>query len=336
MLVHEGIGYHNVTELESGGALGGVYLRRYPAAVRHKLGDRGRFISEEATGSELRFVTDAKHVRVTVGAPERECSVYVYKGGLFHSEHRLPAGAIRTLHLEEPAARFGMVDRQMLLQSGFAPEVWRVGFGRSTGMFAGINAFGSEVRPPTREETPALRWLAYGSSITHGLDDYHLSYAHQAARRLGADVMNAGLSGSCLCEPEVADWLAGRNDWDMATLELGVNMRDGMSEETFRERAGHLVERVVDSHRDKPVFLITIYPNFATYAGNEVTEKDRRFNEILREHARLLNRPNLHLIEGAEIMDDMGGMTCDLIHPGAYGHIRMGERLAERINKILS
>lgn len=336
MLVHENLGYHNVTELEAGGAHGGLCLRRYPAAVRHKLGDRGRFISEEATGSELRFVTEAGHVRVTVGAHEQECSVYVYKGGLFHSEHRIPAGVLRTLHLEEPAARFAMVDRERLQRgSGFAPEIWRVGFGRSTGVFAGINTFGYEVRPPAREETPGLRWLAYGSSITHGLDDYHLSYAHQAARRLGADVMNAGLGGSCLCEPEVADWLAERRDWDMLTLELGVNMRDGISDESFRERVGYLLERVLGSHPDKPVFLITIYPNFATYAGNGVTEKDRRFNEILREHAERLSHPRLHLIEGADVMDDMGGMSCDLIHPGPYGHIRMGERLADQMNEIL-
>ena len=34
-------------------------------------------------------------------------------------------------------------------------------------VFHGIDAFGADIRPPRADEKPALRWLAYGSSITH-------------------------------------------------------------------------------------------------------------------------------------------------------------------------
>lgn len=300
------------------------------------MGDRGRFISEEATGCELRFVTDAKHVRVTLGMPETDGRVRIYKGGLLHSEHELQAGAIRTLHLEEPVARFGMVDRKHLLKSGFAPEVWRIIFGNSQAVFYGLNAFGYAIRPPSREEMPIRKWLAYGSSITHGLDNAPLSYIQQAARRLGADVMNLGMSGSCQCEPETADFIAGREDWQLATFELGVNMRDNTTEEQFRSRTGDLLEKVIERHPDHPLFLITIYPNFATFAGSETTERDLRFNQILREHAERLRHPLLHLIEGSDIMRDMSGMTCDLIHPSEYGHMQMGEELAQRMSQLLT
>ncbi|WP_138754581.1 SGNH/GDSL hydrolase family protein [Paenibacillus sinopodophylli] len=332
-MIKQNIYFHNVTELEP--CNGGVYLRRWPSAVRHAMGDRGRFIAEEATGCELRFVTAAKYVRVTVGIPETDGIVKVFKGGLFHSEHKLQAGGIRTLHLEEPSARFAMVDRKHLLESGFAPEIWRICFGNHAVIFYSLNTFGCEVRLPQAGEMPRRRWLAYGSSITHGLDNFPLSYIHQAARRMKLDVMNAGMSGSCLCEPEVADFMAGRDDWQVATLELGVNMRDSMSDEQFESKTSYLLEKMVARHPDKPIFLITIYPNFATYAGNAVTERDQRFNEILRSHVARLRHPLLHLIEGEDVMQDMSGMTCDLIHPGEYGHMRMGEQLAQQMIHLL-
>lgn len=64
------------------------------------------------------------------------------------------------------------------------------------------------------------RILFYGSSITNGASPtlYHLSYIQQAARHLKADSLNQGLSGACLYQPEVADYLAERVDWDMIGL----------------------------------------------------------------------------------------------------------------------
>jgi len=326
--------YHNVVELEPHPQ--GALLRRYPREVREALSPRGRMMSEEATGCELRFVTEAPYVRVSVGIPEQDGMIRVYLGGLLHSEHRLQAGVVRTLTLEAPTARLAKVDRRHLLASGFAPEVWRICWGRSTALFGGLHTFGYPVRPPMATELPRRRWLAYGSSITHGPDHSQLSYIHQAARRLGLDAMNTGLGGSCLIEPEVADWLAGRDDWELASFELGVNMRDSYTEDMFRTRAGYLLEQVIRRHPDKPLLLLTIYPNFATYADDETAAKDQRFNLVLRELAEALQHPRLHLIEGERVLADLSGLTCDLIHPADYGHIRMGEALAEAMNGYLS
>lgn len=318
---------HNVAELEPDPAGGGMLLRRYPREVRQALGERRRYISEEATSCELRFVTAAENVRVALRIPEKNGVVTVYKGGLFHSEHRLQAGVVTTLHLTEPP-RLASADRSLLLGSGFASEVWRIRFGRYTCAFHGLNTAGEPVRPPRPGELPDLRWLAYGSSITHGGELSSQAYVDQAARRLGADILNMGLAGACLCEKAAADFLAGRTDWSLATLELGVNMRDSMSVEEFRERSGYLLEQIARNHPDKPVFVITIYPNFATWADNEVTRKDEAFNAVLREHVRRLALPRLQLIEGSSVLTDLSGLSCDLIHPGDLGHIAMGVNLA--------
>jgi lysophospholipase L1-like esterase len=332
-MLRDGLYFHNVTEIQEtpGGTL---KLYRFPASVRYALSDRGRFIAEEASGCEVRFVTDAQTLRVAIRIPETDGDVYLFCGGLFHSQHRLQAGVLHTLQLETPK-RLATVQREPLLASGFVPEVWRICFGRYTAEWGGVQTFGRPVRPPQAHEQPQRRWLAYGSSITHGIYNQPMTYVQQAARHLGLDVYNAGLSGSCLCESEVADFLASRSDWEVAALELGVNMRDRFTPEQFREATGYLLEQLLQRHPEKPIFLITIYPNFATYNQSEITEKDRAFNAILREHVDRLQHPHIHVIEGDQVLDDFSGLSVDLVHPGEYGHMRMALNLAGRMRAVL-
>ncbi|QYR21750.1 lipase [Paenibacillus sp. sptzw28] len=333
-MMHNNIRFHNTAELEESRSFGGLRMFRFPRQVRHALGDRGRFIAEEATGCEIRFVTDAANIRVTLVLTDRDGEVYVYKGGLLHSTHRMPAGVPRTLHLEEPV-RLGWVEREKLTESGFASEVWRIVFGRSEGVFLELNTFGYPVRPPRSDETPGLRLLAYGSSITHGLGMYPLTYVDQAARRLKADVFNKGMSGSCLCERQMADFLAESEDWDAATLELGVNMRDQFLPDAFAKRTDYLMRRMMERHPNKPLFVITVYPNFASWADSEAGQRERAYNLVLEEQVKELKHPNLHLIAGDQVLQDLSGLSCDMIHPGPYGHMTMGEQLAKIIRPLL-
>lgn len=67
-----------------------------------------------------------------------------------------------------------------------------------------------------------------------------VSYIEQAAMHLGWDVLNKGLSGSCMCEEAIAEGLAAL-DVDVLSLEIGVNMLVPFDEEAFaRERAACL------------------------------------------------------------------------------------------------
>ncbi|MEJ8305051.1 GDSL-type esterase/lipase family protein [Saccharibacillus sacchari] len=326
------LAFHGAAELEPAPA-GGVYIRRIPAAVRGRLNARGRVIAAESTGCELRFVTSSDTVDVTLGLPAQEGAVTVYRGGMFHSEHRLAAGSAAVLRLHAPP-RLWHADGAKLSASGFAPDVWRVCFARGEAVFYGLDAFGEDVRPPRADEVPQARLLAYGSSITHGGEQSHSAYIAQTARRLGADLFNLGMSGSCLCERELIDWIARRGDWDILFLELGVNMRDRMDGGEFRAAIRYALDTLCEAHPGKPIFVTTIYPNFATLGGESPTAsaKDGMFNEILREEARKRSDSfRLHLLEGDSILHEADGLSCDLVHPSDDGHIRMGEQLARQI-----
>lgn len=45
--------------------------------------------------------------------------------------------------------------------------------------------------------------------------------------------------------------------------------------------------------------------------------------------------PDLGLIEGGDVLDDLGDLTTDLIHPSDYGHARMGQFLGERLRSVV-
>jgi lysophospholipase L1-like esterase len=335
----ERVYFHNVAEREKRDGLPGVRLHRFPARVRHALSENGRTRAVQSNGCEIRFTTDAKHVRVTLSALETNGKVMVLRGDFVHSVHTLQAGTMQTLHLETPE-RFAEVGREALCNRAFSPDVWRIYMDRFCAVFHDIDAFGHEVRPPEKREMPEITLLAYGSSITQGAgaQSHYNGYVQQAARRLQIDALNLGLSGSCLCEKEVADFIAERNDWDVAFFELGVNMRSLFTAEEFRQRAEYLLDTVIDRHREKPVFVTTIYPNRATYFRNPndvLSERERRYNDVLRRYVANKNHPHLHLIEGSEIMTDFTSLTSDLIHPSDYGHILMGEHLARHLRPVV-
>jgi len=335
-LIYQDIEFHNVAEMES--FLSGWVLQRFPKEVRRSM-ISGSSCATRACGCEIRFVTESPKVSITLLAQESEAELFVFKGDFFHSAHRLPAGAIRTITLEDPPA-FRTVQPHLLEQARFSSKMWRIVAGDHPLTFLGLECHGYSHRPPMAQEKPRLRWLAYGSSITTGNGATHLQhgYVQQAAMRLRADVWNKGLPGACMCEREVADFLSERVEWEMVTLEIGVNMRSSVPPNEFAERVEYLIGRMTAIQPAKPVVVITGFPNFCTYEIKETVSgiNERKYNEILRRIVKDADDPNLLLAEGTDILTEFGGLTADLIHPSDAGHALMGENLGNLLLSRLS
>jgi hypothetical protein len=308
-------------------------------------------VSQESAGVELRFVTEANSFRVSLSCEPsvlvpyeyHHPEVVIFRGAFFHSCHRLELGRINHISVVNiPESNpFDLLTTEASSACGFSPQVWRIFLGRHPFIFHGLDTYGFERRPPEPGELPSRRWIAYGSSITNGAAPtvHENSYIYHAARLASLDVCNQGLSGSCLCEPEMAEYLAGRDDWDVMTLELGVNMRASFSPEEFRNRAGSLVDAICCAHPTRKVVLITIFPNAASIkvARNRELENSQReelFNAILRDLPK--RHKNLSLLEGADILDDFGGLSVDLVHPSDFGHARMGANLGVKLKQLLA
>ena len=197
-------------------------------------------------------------------------------------------------------------------------------------LFEGLDAGGNDVFPPTREELPPVRWLAYGSSITHANPE---GYVHVAAEWLGWDVMNKGMAGACLCEPEMAAYLADE-DWDIATLELGINMRATFPPKAFEARAGHLIRTLHERNPGKPIGVINLYDNYATGTDTEAGRREAAYREILDRLVAEIGDPAVIRISARDVMDDFRCLSADFVHPTRTGHARMGANLADVLEKM--
>ncbi len=343
-MIFDNLEFHNVMELQRMDGLSGVRLQRFPEDVRTKLGYedliKGRIVSQDSNGCEIRFVTDSKHIKLYLSTLDSDGEILVFNGTFFHSLHTFKSGVITTINLEVNE-RFDEIEPNILQGHAFSHKVWRIFMSKRFGaVYHGIDTFGYTRRPPMDHEKPKLRWLAYGSSITQGLNatTHNKAYIQQAAVRLGVDVLNNGLSGTCFCESIISDYFASRDDWDFATLEIGVNMRGPFNSDQFEERARYMIKTITDSHPDKRVIVITIYPNRALYFKNEqdkIRLRHIEFNKRLNLICNEFNMKNLHIIQGDMILTDFTALSSDLIHPSDYGHTIMGENLAEQLKSIL-
>ena len=333
-MIHEDVEFHNVGELYQD-ANEGLRLQRVPEMVRTCLNERAQQRMLAVAATEIRFVSSGDRVTVTLSS-EAGTELIPFFGPFQGRERiRIPE-ELTEIEILLPE-RLACVDSRMRSDFHFSPDVWRLTLRGEAIWFHGIR--GDDLRPPTADELPKLRYLSYGTSITHGAaaTASHLTYVAQTAWRLKADLINLGVGGSAWCEPEIANHIAERDDWDIASLALSVNViGGGFSDDAFRERVTYMVDRVSGSNPDRPVACITLYPHFRDFGGEaEAADKSARFRDILRAVVSESNHPNVTMIEGPEILADPGGLTVDLIHPGDLGMIQMGECLARRLAKIL-
>jgi hypothetical protein len=329
---------HNIAEARPVEGRKGLRLQRVPEPVRLALNEKAQERMLSPACAEIRFVSESPTVRLTLSSDDVTDVVPFF--GLFQSRERYTIGRQpQTIAITTPE-RPPQLDRAFFAEMPFSPQVVRLLLAGSPLYLHKVD--GEGIRPPAAGELPRLRYLAYGTSITHGAaaTGPHLTYAAQTARRLGADLINLGVGGSAYCEAALADYIAAREDWHLATLALSVNMIGaGFSLDEFFERVSYLVDTVSGADTSRPVVCITIYPHFREFgphfANPDAKGTPEQYRQRLRDAVSACPHPNAQLVEGTEILRDVGGLTVDLIHPADNGMIQMGENLARRIAGLL-
>ncbi len=326
----EDISLHNVaTTAPAEWAEGGARLSRAPDAVRANVNVNARERLAHPTGSELRFVPDGE-VDVTLSA-RAPTTVHPFWGA-FQSREPFEIGPEPTTHTLSVPERVGKL-RSDADTGAFAPRVCRLRF--DAWVPVALHGVAGSRRAPSPEELPDTDLLAYGTSITEGMDASapHLTYVGHTARALGADAYNLGCSGSAFCEPAMADYLAER-EFDAAVLSVSVNMANrGFTLEGFRERVASLVETVAGANPETPVLAVTLFPYHADAVAGDNPERAAAFRRALREAVREAECPNLGFVEGPELMDTPG-LSDDLLHPGDAGMAAAGLGLADALREF--
>lgn len=340
-MIDQGIEFFNVDELLPVEGLPGRRLYRYPKALAERLGEpwqhNARFRAQRVHGCELRFVTQARCFDLALTAYGDTVDILIYRGDRVLQKNILPEGRTAVLHIEVPAME-DAVDPAALAGTRFSGHVWRVQCGMNGYVhFHLLDTYGWPRRPPQAGEEPAVRWLAYGSSITcgHVTELYTNAYICQAARRLGWDVLNKGLSGACFCEGQIADYLAAQAV-DYMTLEVGVNMAPSFDEAEYTRRLRYLLETLRRSGQAKMFFVIDSFPYYGAVhrdSGLPAVRNYLPFKRITRELVAEQNDKRFVSVRGEDILTGLDGLSCDLLHPSDDGHITMGQALAEIILK---
>ena len=332
------VAFHNLQELEPL-AEGGWRLNRVPATLWPRLNPSAQRRAYSPAGAELRFNLQADEARVVIRYVENRGEAtrgWPLLAEIHHGDYfarwcevredwtdiviRRPANAEQlALAAANPPGRFAAELVRVVLPC--LPDV----------QLRGIEG---AVSPPRPDQVPRRRYLAYGSSITNGATALRPSDAYPArvATALGVDHFNLGFGGGAHLEPEMADWIASRHDWDFATLELGINLVGRLSPEEFAERVNHFIPRIVAAHPDKWIFCIDLFRARGDFSGDP---KYPAFRDIVRAAVQRLDSPRLVHCDGRDLLTRPTGLTLDLLHPSSEGFEEIAERLVAVMRPVV-
>lgn len=328
---------HNVAQTRLVEA-GGIAFSRVPEAIRSQLNPWAQVRMHHAAMCEIRCVIEGEAIEVDLKALDDQDAVeaLVFFGDFDTGRRLRTMGESTTLRVER--SWFLTIPGADLAPTAFAPAVCRVVFTQGQPVVLGMRG---QCRAPRRAELPALRHLAYGTSITerHNAQPGHLAYAPQLAWRLGADHINLGSAGSAHCEAAIADHIAERDDWDFCTLGLSTNM-NGFELAEFRQRVGYLVRRVAEADPARLVVCISLWPKAADLGGEHLSPKNQAEPEAYREVLRRIvsdgGWSNVHLLEGRQLLPHWRGLATDILHPSDYGHALIASNLEREIRRLLA
>lgn len=338
-MIYQQVELHNVEELVKVQDREGVLLQRVPEALNSQLRQGTQKQYRRAAGTEIRFVSDSEPVKITLASYDGQSKASLYFGGFQGPEYVITEEPT-TIEITTPALLSKYIETTEESYS-FSAKVKRLILSGNEVHLIGIE--GSNIRPPREGEVPSLRYLAYGTSITQGINASlpTLSFAGQTAWRLGADAVNLGSSGNAFCEKELADYIAERKDWDFATICISVNMlNQGVTGEEFYSKASYMINKIARNNPDKPITCIGLFP-YHEDKGIKHPEKflastTEEYRGIVKTIVEEAGHPNLYYIDGRNLLKDFCGLSADLLHPGNLGMIQIGENLAAFIRPRLN
>lgn len=340
-MIYKNVELFNVAEIRETPDGTGASLYRFTLdAIDHIKGIGAKSV-RSSTGCEIRFVTNATEIWVTLEALTEDVGLTVFLGDLEYQRLHLEGGRKKTFILNRNSV-FDRIDKDVLNSSSnrFPTDLWRihVNYSHTSHCLAFHEAVGLDgiVRPPLPTEQPQKKFIAYGSSITHGCGSGCTGngYIQHAARLLGIDVLNKGIAAGCQCEKAVCDFIKNA-EWDFAMFELGVNMYDRKTKD-FKRVVDYLINAVHETNPDKKIFVVTPYISVLSMG----TDKDYKgkhadYVKILEDIVAEINSENVILINGESVSDSLMYFTADLLHPSDFGHVRMGENLSKILKEYI-
>lgn len=333
---------HNITELVYDPQYNDYQMMRIPHQLKTMIHERAQKASRHCCGCEIRFrmISDEVtiHLRRTP-VPDHVLKtgvMEVYQGDL-QGSYQISPPIITTKPTAIKIRRLDFSNLKLLAEKkgySYHPELTRVLLPYDWG--CAIQSIDGTICPPQKQDVPQKTLLIYGSSISHGGNSSTPSgtYAMNLARMLHMDLENMGFAGSAYMETPVADYLADKQNWDIALMELGVNVVEQWSVQTFHDTAIRFLDIIAGKHPHQKIFCTDIFQNHLDFKSGTQTEA---FRDCLKSIVtRELDHKNLYYINGLSMLSDVSGLSSDGLHPANSGHRQIAENLYQTITGILS
>lgn len=162
-----------------------------------------------------------------------------------------------------------------------------------------------------------------------------MSYPWILGRNLHMDSYNYALSGKCLCEDEVVEFMAQSNQYDIITIEASVNMISlGYHEDEYYRRLKQMLQILRKYQKDSLIVCIDILPYWADYGFENPQQtsisNSNKYKEKLRLVIEELKDSNIIRVDAHNCIS-VRNLSSDLIHPTNQGMIELGYNLSKEI-----
>ncbi len=179
--------------------------------------------------------------------------------------------------------------------------------------------------------------VIYGTSITQGgcAARPGMAFANILSRRLNAEVINLGFSGSGQAEPEVARTIATIPDPALLVVDCDANCSDNILENRLPE----FINILRAAHPKTPLLLISRIRFARDWADSEnerLRKKRMNFQRHLVERRQKQGDRHIHFLDGRSLLGEDGDeCTVDGVHATDLGFFRMVEVLEPLIRRLV-
>lgn len=332
---YQNIELHNVWDIIETSGVEGFTTSRLPLSIHGTINPGARRMAAHGAGIEVRGMLEpGGEAQVTLQMLDTNCVppvAVVYHGSFCGVSVHVDAEPT-TIKIRTPA-KMELIQRISSEQNlPYDPRLVRV-------LLPAIHPIRvvkieGDLTYPTPDAYPQKKLLCYGSSITHGAHAISpmSTYASQCAWRLGYDLINLGSGGSAQMDLAVAEHIATRGDWDVATFEMGINVRT-WERDRFYDAVERFVGTIVSANPDKPIFCIDVF----TYDDDFKPEPTPApmLRSVVQEIAAKHKAARVTYVDGRTILRDPTGLQVDLVHPNDNGMAEMGRELAAVIKRVV-
>ena len=261
-MLYKNMELHNITNLTHDSE-GRLVMSRIPEHVQQKMITKE--IAFQCSGVEVRFKMIDDEVTFVIEGIHDDVNLITVMNGSFKSNLKpFFSKGLNEIVITKPAnlERLKLISDEMNLP--YDPEMVRVLLSATN--YSPPEIIG-EIESPESLKHPEKTYLAYGSSITSGgsANLQEFNYPALLARKLGAERLSFGFSGSAKLEKEMADYIASLKGIDYITMELGVNLSWDVANNCwgdpvkFRELVEYFVPTIAEAHKDIPIILSLIH-----------------------------------------------------------------------------